>query len=275
MIKIDKPLVTVSWLKENFDAPNLIILDGTIPKVTANQEIANKVQIPNSRYFDIKKRFSDFNAPFPNTVPNEKQFTDEAQKLGITQDSAIIVYDDKGIYSSARVWYLFNAFGHKNVAVLDGGLPEWINNGYEVEEKKEIQEVERGDFIGKYNFEAFKLFNDIKVISNDSSCQILDARSSDRFNGLVDEPRAGLRSGNIPNSKSLPFKQLMNGNCMKPESELIEILSSFDIEHKRLIFSCGSGITACILALASEIAGYNNFSVYDGSWTEYGTLAHA
>lgn len=274
MIKIDKPLVSVNWLKENLQSPNLVILDGTIPKVTANQEEANEVQIPNSRFFDIKKKFSDIEAPFPNTVPSVEQFTIEAQNLGIKQDSAIVVYDDKGIYSSARVWYLFKAFGHKNVAVLDGGLPEWINNGYPVEDKQ-IREVDSGDFIGKYNSDNFKFFDDIKVISDDNSCQIFDARSNDRFNGLVAEPRAGLRSGNIPNSKSLPFKELMKGNAMKSESELREILSSFDIENKRLVFSCGSGITACILALASEIVGYNNFSVYDGSWTEYGTLTHA
>ncbi|MFK2820362.1 sulfurtransferase [Flavobacteriaceae sp. LMIT009] len=274
MVKIDKPLVSVRWLKENFDAPNLVILDGTIPKVTADLEIANQVQIPNSRFFDIKKRFSNVDAPFPNTVPPEEQFTAESQNIGINQDSAIVVYDDKGIYSSARVWYLFKAFGHKNIAVLDGGLPEWIDNDYAVVDKQ-IREVDRGDFIGKYNSETFKFFDDIKVVSDDNSFQILDARSSNRFKGLEAEPRAGLRSGNIPNSESLPFKELMNRNCMKPESELREILSSFNIENKKLVFSCGSGITACILALASEITGYNNFSVYDGSWTEYGTLTDA
>ena len=274
MIKIDKPLVSVGWLKENLKAPNLIILDGTIPKVTSNQEIANEVQIPNSRFFDIKKKFSDVNALFPNTVPSAAQFTIEAQKLGINQDTAIVVYDDKGIYSSARVWFLFKAFGHDNVAVLDGGLPEWIANGYAVVEKQ-FREVERGDFIGTYNSEYFKFFDDIKIILTNNSYQILDARSRDRFESLVTEPRAGLRSGNIPNSKNLPFNALLNRNCMKSENELKKILSSFDINNKKLVFSCGSGITACILALASEIAGYNNFSVYDGSWTEYGTLTDA
>jgi thiosulfate/3-mercaptopyruvate sulfurtransferase len=274
MIKIDKPLVSVNWLNEHLHASNLVILDGTIPKVTAKKEDANLVQIPNSRFFDIKKKFSDVEAPFPNTVPSAEQFSTEAQNLGINQDSAIVVYDNKGIYSSARVWYLFKAFGYTNVAVLDGGLPEWINKGCAVE-GKQAREVAKGDFIGKYNSDAFKFFDDINVISNDSTCQILDARSNNRFNGLVAEPRAGLRSGNIPNSKSLPFKELMTGNCMKPESELKEIMSSFNLEDKKLVFSCGSGITACILALASEIVGYTNFSVYDGSWTEYGTLTDA
>lgn len=274
MIRIDKSLVSIGWLKDNIAAPNLVILDGSIPKVTANEDTSNDVQITGARFFDIKHRFSDTEAPFPNTVPSAAQFNHEAQNLGINANSAIVVYDDKGIYSSARVWYLFKAFGHNNIAVLDGGLPEWINKGLPLENKQNRQQ-EKGDFEGKYNPNYFKFFEDILKIEEDKDYQILDARSYDRFHGAVPEPRAGLRSGNIPNSKSLSFKELMRGNYMKTEHEIKEILASFNINNKKLVFSCGSGITACILALAAEIAGYRNTSVYDGSWTEYGTLTDA
>jgi thiosulfate/3-mercaptopyruvate sulfurtransferase len=210
---------------------------------------------------------------FQTRFHQKKRFNEEAQKLGINSNSAIVVYDDKGIYSSARCWYLFKAFGHQNIAVLDGGLPEWISRGFSVERKKDIS-YPRGDFKGYYHSKYFNFFDDIEQLREDPGYQILDARSGDRFNGLVAEPREGLRSGNIPNSRSLPFKDLLDGNGMKPVNELKEILRAYNIEDKSLVFSCGSGITACVLALAAAMAGYKNTSVYDGSWTEYGTLTH-
>lgn len=272
MLTINAPLVSVEWLHGNFDAQNLVVLDGSMPKVTANNDEDDLLQIPKARFFDIKKKFSDASAPFPNTVPSQEQFNREAQNLGVNNDSAIVVYDDKGIYSSARVWYLFKAFGHDNVAVLDGGLPEWIQKGFQTEEKNTNVNYTKGGFTGTYQPNYFKFFNDIKIISDDSSCKILDARSRTRFLGEVPEPREGLRSGHIPNSISLPFANLIEGNCMKPKSKLFKIFSDLNISDKKLIFSCGSGITACILALAAEVSGYKNLSVYDGSWTEYGSL---
>ena len=275
MSSFDSSLVSVDWLYQNINLQDLVILDGSIPKVTANGVTTNDVQLPNARFFDIKKKFSDINAPFPNTVPSEQQFTEAAQELGINSNSLIVVYDDKGIYSSARVWYLFKTFGHNKIAVLDGGLPEWIEKGYPVE-KKITKDLVKGNFVGVYRPNNFKFFDDIEKIKGDTNYQILDARSSDRFNGTIAEPRAGLRSGNIPSSKNLPFKDLMNGNCMKNKSELQEILTSINSDNKELVFTCGSGITACIIALAATVANTNNpMSVYDGSWTEYGTLTDA
>ena len=274
MSNLNMSLVSVEWLYNNLDLPNLVVLDGTIPKVTEQGLESDTIQIPNARFFDIKKKFSDVAAPFPNTVPSEEQFNLEARELGINTNSIIIVYDDKGIYSSARVWYLFKAFGHKQVAVLDGGLPEWVAKGYAVEEKK-TGTYSLGNFHGTYYPDYFKFFDDIQNLKEDNSCTILDARSSERFNGTVAEPRAGLRSGNIPGSESLPFKQLMDGYCMKPVEELKHIFASFQLEDNTLICSCGSGITACIIALAYTLTGNTNMSVYDGSWTEYGTLTDA
>ncbi len=272
-IILKNPIVSVEWLNNHLDASNLIVLDATMKKVNASNKESINIQIPKARFFDIKKSFSNTSDKFPNAVPGEKQFTNEAQKMGINQNSAIVVYDENGIYSSARAWWLFKAFGHNNVAVLNGGFPEWIAANHLTEGKNEIKH-EKGDFIANYDSQYFKFYEDIVQSINNKEELILDARSSDRFKGLTEEPREGLRSGNIPNSKSLPYMDLLNGNKLKDKNELISIFNKFDGSEKKLTFSCGSGITACILALGAEISGLQNLSVYDGSWTEYGSLTN-
>lgn len=271
MILIENPLVSVQWLNQNLNASNIIILDASIKKVTDSNTLDELKQIPNTRFFDIKNKFSDVSAMFPNTVPTVEQFTSEAQNLGINKDSTVVIYDDKGIYSSARAWYLFKSFGFNNVAVLDGGLPEWKRQNFKVTDKTNLK-FTAGNFQGVYNENYFKFFDDIKLICSDSNCLILDVRSSDRFNGITPEPRVGLRSGTIPNSINLPFTNLISGNCFKSKEELRNVFDSLNISNKKLTFSCGSGITACILALAAEISDCKNISVYDGSWTEWGSL---
>ena len=270
-IILKEPIVTATWLHNNLNTANLIILDATIPRVTENDVDKTEKQIPNTRFFDIKKKFSDVNAPFPNTVPSENQFIEEARNLGINNDSALVVYDDKGIYSSARVWYLFKTFSFNNVAVLSGGLPEWERHNFKTEQKVQ-HEVTYGNFTGIYNREFFKFFNDVKSESHDINHTIIDARSEDRFKSLVPEPRAGLRRGTIPNSKSLPFTDMLDNGCLKNKEDLKKIFKAIAEPIDQITFSCGSGITACVLALGAEIADYKNISVYDGSWTEYGSL---
>ena len=270
---IKHPIVSVDWLNNNLEASNLIVLDATMKKVTDSSSEQSTIQIPSARFFDIKNTFSNTSNPFPNAVPSEEQFSTEAQKLGINKDSAIVVYDAKGIYSSARVWWLFKAFGHDNIAVLNGGLPEWLKANYKTESKQN-KEFELGDFVANYNPEYFKFFDDIQNSIYNKNDLILDARSADRFNGLVEEPREGLRSGHIPNSKSLPYSELFDENKLKSDDELTSIFNTFNSTEKNLIFSCGSGITACILALGADLAGYKNLSIYDGSWTEYGSLTN-
>lgn len=268
--KIDS-LVSVEWLYNHLNDDNLLIFDASMNKVTSDSVEVEPFQIPNTQYFDIKYVFSDTNAPFPNTVPSEELFTEEAQKLGVNNDSIIVVYDDKGIYSSARAWYLFKSFGFEQVAVLDGGLPEWMIHGYEVEDKQSNSKP-KGNFIAKYNSERFKFFKDIQESSNNDNHLIIDARSANRFNGLVPEPRKGLRSGTIPNSMNLPFPELFNGNCYKSIEDIAKEFDKINATNKHLVFSCGSGITACILALGAVLIDKKDVSVYDGSWTEYGTL---
>ena len=266
---IESPLVSVEWLNNNADASKLIVLDATINKVIDESSI----RIPNARFFDIKHKFSDVSAPFPSTLPSKEQFQQEARAIGINNDSIVIVYDDKGIYSSARAWWLFKTFGFKNVAVLDGGLPEWENQNFEIENYSN-ETYAKGDFIVEYHPNLMTDFDGIKAYSKDSETLIVDARSEARFKCLVDEPRAGLRRGIIPNSQNLPFTSLLKGNKLKSKEELLKIFNNLVKDKPTIVFSCGSGITACILALAATRCDYNNLRVYDGSWTEYGSLTY-
>lgn len=269
-IIITEPVVSVEWLENHKHAENLIVLDGTINKVFDT----TLKQIPNTRFFDIKKKFSDLENEFPSGFPSEEQFQREAQNLGISNDSAIVVYDDKGIYSSARVWWLFKAFGYTNVAVLNGGFPAWLKAELPTEQMKPYT-GEKGDFKAKLQPNLMQFFSDMKLASKNSTHTIIDARSAGRFNCEVAEPREGLRMGTIPNSVNLPFTDLLNDGVLKPKVELEKSLYMLAGKDDAIIFSCGSGLTACVVALAAEISGYKNLSVYDGSWTEWGSLVEA
>lgn len=271
--QLNGPLVQVKWLAQNLNHKHVIILDATLPKAVAgdNDGGVSSHRIPGARFFDIKNTFSITTAPFPNTRIDGASFNEKARRLGINKDSVVIVYDDHGIYSSARAWWMFRAMGHDQVAVLDGGLKSWLDAGYTTEEKTEIT-IEKGDFEGTYKKEFFKDSQDVLAILDDESEVIVDARAADRYEGLVDEPRKGLRSGHIPSSVNLPYTDLLkNGKMLELREVQNRIKDKFSID-KNITFSCGSGITACVLALGAELAGFKNLSVYDGSWTEWGSI---
>jgi len=270
---IKDSVVSVDWLHSNLEASNLIILDASIPKV-GKEDVPDlgELHIAKTIFFDLKNKFSDTNGKFPNTCPSEKQFTKAAQELGVNKNSAIVIYDSNGIYSSARAWWLFKTFGHNNVAVLSGGLPEWKQKDLPLEKKQNHKIENDGNFIARYQKGFVLSFEDIIAIENDSKFTILDARSENRFIGRVEEPRKGLRSGRIPNSLNLPFDNLLQKGNLLSKDELIILFNNATQNKENLVFSCGSGITACILALGADVLGFKNIAVYDGSWTEYGSL---
>ncbi|MGB1042254.1 MAG: sulfurtransferase [Tenacibaculum sp.] len=268
-LKISSPVVTANWLHDNIKSENLIVLDATITKIgTEKNTQKEKQQIPNAVFFDLKKVFLNKEGQYPNTVPSEKVFEVEVQKLGIHKDSCIVVYDDIGVYSSPRAWWLFKLFGFENVAVLNGGLPAWKAEGFLVEKQGKNSFI-KGSFKTNYQKNSIIDTNGVLKAVISKEYEILDARSHDRFHAIVPEPRKDLRGGHIPTSKSLPFTQVQNGVKMKTKEELIKLLAEKNPENKELIFSCGSGITACVLALACEITANKNYRVYDGSWTEW------
>lgn len=272
MIKERINIKSVDWLHSNLNAENMVVLDASIPKATAkNSAITTEdVGIKGTRFFDIKTAFSDTTAAFPNTLPSEEKFTSSAQQLGINRDSVIVIYDRIGIYSSARAWYLFKAMGHKNVMVLDGGLPAWEKAGYSVEKRQDAS-MKSGNFQANYSKNYFYDSSDVLSKLHDDSTLILDARAEDRFDGSVPEPRDGLRSGHIPSSKSMPFTSVQQDGILLPTSDLETIFTLKETKEKALVFTCGSGVTACVLALAATELGLKNIKVYDGSWTEWGS----
>jgi thiosulfate/3-mercaptopyruvate sulfurtransferase len=271
-LKINKPLVSVDWLFKNLNSENLIILDVTIPKVTDKKEVSldEKHQIKGALFFDIQKTFSDENASFPNTVLSAKTFEVKAQQLGINQDSCIVVYDDLGIYSSPRVWWMFQLMGFTNIAVLDGGFPTWNSKKYPIEKSKK-QDYKKGNFSANYKSEKLKLTVDVLSAVESKSILIVDARSKGRFLATEPESRNDVRGGRIPNSVSMPYSEIMENNLMKSEEDLRLVFNEINPKNKDLIFSCGTGITASVLALGAEIAGIKTHAVYDGSWTEWGS----
>jgi thiosulfate/3-mercaptopyruvate sulfurtransferase len=270
-VKINDSLVSVQWLAENLNAENLVILDASMPPVTAvddNQAPEAPAYIPGARRFDFDKEIRNKESHLPHMMPSPEMFTDEAQKLGINKDSAIVVYDDVGIYASPRAWWMFCAMGHTQVAVLDGGLPAWVKAGFETVPELEELPKQRGDFVSQPQDELFSDSADVFIALHDHNFVVMDARSEGRFKGVEPEPRAGLRPGHMPNSINIPFTKVLEDGKLASKARLHSIFDKY--KDKKMIFSCGSGVTASILAWAADQAKYKDLSVYDGSWSEWG-----
>ncbi len=272
-LQIYQPLVACEWLQANLHATNLIILDASVPPVVPGFIPVNSVEkftaISGARRFDYDKQICKPNCSLPHMLPSAALFQEEVRKLGINSDSAIVVYDDVGIYASPRAWWMFRAMGHSNVAVLDGGLPAWLKAEGAVSSQLAVVE-QLGNFEANLNPDLFCDFQVVLSALNDSSCRVLDARSSGRFHGTAPEPRPGVRSGHMPNAKNLPFPEVLADGHLKPVTQLRDIFENLVARDQKLITSCGSGLTACILTLAANLAGYERLSVYDGSWAEWG-----
>lgn len=272
-LRITKPIVSVEWLQSNLGNKNLLILDCSIPKVTVKFSgviSEDKRQIKGAIFFDIKKVFSDVNGAFPNTVLSAEKFEEKAKDLGINSESIIICYDDLGVYSSPRVWWMFQLMGFKNIAVLDGGYPAWESKEYP-REKPQKHQLKKGNFTASYQPEKIKCTDDVLCAIENETILIADARSKGRFYTTEPEPRGNVKRGHIPNSVSFPFSSIIENCKLKSEEDLKEIFHQINPQKKELIFSCGTGITAAVLALAAEVSGIKKYAVYDGSWTEWGS----
>ena len=265
---MNSTIVSSKWLSDNFYNPDLVVLNASQPN---GKSKSNKLQIIGARPFDITRVFSDKSSSFPNTFPSKKQFEESCQELGINSSSKIVVYDSLGIYSSPRVWWMFKAMGHKGIAVLDGGFPEWIAKGFETETIVESK-YSKGTFKAIFQTEMIRSIDFVKENLSKKESLVIDARSADRFNSLVPEPRVDLRSGNIPNSINIPFKDTLESGKFKSVEKLTRLFKENNCTNKSLVFSCGSGITACIVLLATELVFEGNKSIYDGSWTEWAQL---
>jgi len=266
------PLVSVNWLSQNLNEPNLVILDVSLESNIANIKVEFPgIQIKGARYFDLKRNFSDLESRLPNTLPNPKYFSLACRNLGINNNSIIVVYDNIGIYASPRVWWIFKSMGHKNIAVLDGGLPSWKNKNYPTESIQN-RVVPEGNFKAIFNLnlqkKAFQILENI--VSKEAI--LVDARSNERFCGLIPETRKNLKSGHIPHAINLPFLEVLRDGKFLSPNEISTIFKKLKIDKRPKIFTCGSGLTACILILASTLISEDNQFLYDGSWSEWGQL---
>ena len=220
-------------------------------------------------FFDINK-IADPENPLPHMIPSKELFSIMMQNLGINNQDEIIIYDNSPLLSSARAWFLFRYFGHENIFILNGGLKNWEKSGGEITNKKTI--IPKGDFQSKTEKKDLVVdLNQMISVSNNNSKLILDARSYKRFTGEAKEPRPGLLSGHIPNSKSLPSSELVtNDGFLKSIEELNKIFSNNNFNNsEQIIATCGSGGSACVISVALYCLGRKDVPIYDGSWTEW------
>ena len=262
-------IVSAEWLKDHLSDENLIILDCSLKNnVTGGPSEYEGIYIKGSRYFDLEGDFSDSTSGLPHTLPSPEAFEKACRNLGINNESVIVAYDNMGIYISPRVWWMFTVMGHKNVAVLDGGLPCWVKNEYPTTSSLKA-DFQLGNFISDFDSVQVKSIQEVNDNIDSNEYRVIDARSAGRFEGTEPEPRKGLRGGHIPGSFNVPFQSVLNDGKFKSNEELITIFEKLNLEDKPLIFSCGSGVTACVSLMAANRVLSNNKMVFDGSWTEW------
>ncbi|MBD3679900.1 MAG: 3-mercaptopyruvate sulfurtransferase [Rhodobacteraceae bacterium] len=267
-----KTLVTTDWLASHLNDPDLRILDASwyLPGVDRNGRAEYEAaHIPGARFFDIDE-ISDHRSELPHMVPPVEKFMSRMRAMGVGDGHQVVVYDGAGLFSAARVWWLFRLMGKTDVAVLDGGFPKWQAEGRPIEDLPPVVK-DRHMTVQRQNH----LVKDVTQVAHAAKLkdhEIVDARAPERFRGEAPEPRPGLRSGHIPGSKNVPFKVLLNDdNTMKDPEDLKAAFVAAGVDlSKPVITSCGSGVTAAILSLALERIGHARHSLYDGSWSEWG-----
>ena len=265
-------LVSTEWLAGALGAPDLMVFDAT--KYLPNEPFDGvtkyrEAHIPGAHFFDIDE-VADPDTTLPHMAPTAGRFARLMGEMGISNTTRVIFYDQKGLQSSARGWWLMKLFGHEKTAVLDGGLPKWLAEG-RATESGDAKSAAPTSYTPDFCADLVKGIGDVKRIIADGSALILDARAKGRFDGSAPEPRLGLPSGHMPGAKSVPFNELLNADFTMRDAAALRArfaLAGAD-GGKPIITSCGTGVTACILALGLKQAGLGDAAIYDGSWTEW------
>lgn len=267
-------LISASELHANLDDENLVIVDGSWHLPHANRdpyfEYASG-HIAGARFFDIDE-IADRTSGLPHTLPTNQHFANSVSAMGITNSSHIVVYDATGMFSAARVWWMFKSYGALNVQVLDGGLPAWKSAAFGVTDK--MPSPIPAQFEANLNPDRIASLKQMREHVQNGTTQILDARGAGRFYGQEAEPRPGTRAGHMPGATNIPFASLLNGDgTFKSNEELKEHLTALGLKHEvPTVATCGSGVTAAIILLALELIGKGDAQLYDGSWAEWGSL---
>lgn len=267
-----KWLVETDWLAERLASPGVVVLDASLAAsgdVKPPQDAYRDEHIPGAMFFDIEE-LSDTSANLPHMLPSPEKFSSRMRRMGVGDGMKIVVYDTRGIYSAPRAWWMFRIMGHQDVAVLNGGLPKWKAEGLPLESGLPAPRSER-HFTARFNAALVRDLSDMKAAVAARNMQIADARSAGRFAGRETEPRPVPRLGHMPGAHNLPFSNLLNADgTLKPADQVRAHFEAAGIDpNKPVIASCGSGITACTLALALAVIGNEHVPVYDGSWYEW------
>lgn len=265
-------LIEPEALLPHLTDPDWVVLDGSMVNLlTGPNPSYGACFIEGALAFGYEEHFCDESSNLPHMMVTPEVFQEKVRRLGIHSHTHVVVYDDKGIYSAPRIWWMFKVMGHDLVQVLNGGLPKWQSLGLPVSEKPRSAPA-LGNFVARQNTRGFCNLDSVLANFENQNAKVLDARSAGRFYGRDPEPRAGLRSGHIPNSVNVPFSELLEGTSYKPQTSLDDLFANIAADKSTpLIMSCGSGLTACIVTLAAYQCGYSDLSVYDGSWSEWGS----
>jgi len=269
-----KTLVSTDWLAAHLKDPDLRILDASwyLPQMERDAKAEYDAEhIPGARFFDIDE-ISDHRSDLPHMAPPVEKFMSRLRAMGVGDGHQVVIYDGAGLFSAARVWWLFRLMGQVNVAVLDGGLPKWKAEGRPLEDLPPVIR-DRHMTVRVQN----QLVRDVTQVSSAAKLgdhEIIDARAAERFRGEAPEPRPGMRAGHIPGSKNVPFTTLLNDDgTMKDADTLRSLFEAAGVDlTKPAITSCGSGVTAAVLSLAMERMGKHDHALYDGSWSEWGAF---
>jgi thiosulfate/3-mercaptopyruvate sulfurtransferase len=273
MTNTDDPLATTDWLAAHLNDATVKLVDATfkLPGVLPlPKDDYLAAHIPGAVFFDVDA-VSDHDNPLPHMFPSAAQFGHDVGALGIGNDDTVVLYDAGGWVAAPRAWWMFLSYGHDKVRILDGGLKKWRAEGRPVESG----EVTPKPATFKAAYDAGRVRAIGEMIANVASKaeQVIDARAGERFEGRVAEPRPGLRSGHIPNSRNLPYNQLFDAatGAMKPQEELRRAFAGAGVDMDRpIVTSCGSGVSAAVLTLALYRLGVRGTALYDGSWSEWG-----
>lgn len=268
-------IVSVDWLKNHMHDDTVRIVDSSWhlpPTGRSGRDEFLAEHIPGSVYFDIDE--CSITGLLPHTMPTADQFCEYTGGLGISETNHVVVYDANGWFSAARIWWMHRYFGSENVSVLDGGFAAWKATELAVESGVPDITAQKYAARPQQSKGSFKFVVTEQVLAATKTqrTQIIDARSSTRFQAVEKEFRPGLRSGHIPSSLNVPFADLIDKGHLKSDAELQRIFAAAGVEKgKPVITTCGSGVTAAILILALEKIGFADVSLYDGSWTEWGS----
>ena len=266
-------LVTTEWLADRLDAPDVVILDGTwhLPPTGRNgQAEYDEGHIPGAVFFDIDT-ISDTESPLPHMLPPPHKFASIVRRMGIGDGKRIVVYDQLGLFSAARVWWMFRVFGHQDVVLLDGGLPKWLSEGRPVSD--EPPRPRERHFTARRHSGMLIDADGVAGGLDSGTLQVVDARPADRFAGGAPEPRPGVRPGHAPGATNVPFPTLLNDDgTLKSVDDLRRVFADAGIALDQPVATmCGSGVTAALAALALEILGHKTVRLYDGSWADWGS----